>query len=483
MATNLLKVKYADSKQDQVYKNAEVVRGFGAPYLVPAGAGEAPYDIWANIECPWSISPKSVTQYVPNIELKEFRLKYSSELLSLINSARGRDEALDRLGVLTESDNKVFTLIRDISFAAAGNLTLGAATQAANGAGGRNNRRSRQAQELVKIGAGIAGFGQGYLTGKNIQDTFSDPDSLLMGFSENRKDEKSLKDPYSGLYYATPTNLRYNLPYVNIENMVSIDSSWKEPAEDGIISKTLSNAKDFLSKSSTGAAAGLTAFDLYLGYNEASMAAAEPGYAREKIKGFAPSENGDSVAITFYLYNTLGVKQIRNNWEFLYVLTYQNLPNRRSINLLDPPCVYEVTIPGHKHYPVAVIEKLSVQNIGTTKCINIETGELSTPSNNYNVKIIPEAYQVKLTIRNLLTTTQNLFKWSDTSDQAVNVFKKELSPQEKQQKEEKAQNTAKQFERAASPIAGGGSVGVFIPPGGFNAQNSSSVRFTDSPKP
>ena len=500
MSTNLQKVKYADNKDDQVYKIAEVANKFGAPYLVPFGNSEITYNVWGNSEYPWSVSPKSVTQYIPKITLKEYRLKYSSELLSLINSAKGRAEAFNRVSwlgsndvtnilagalaagttirgtaIVTQTAINAAARLGDLAAAAAG-VRGGPAVADAARAAVANVKGIAQAAAAAAENA--AGFAAGNVLVNSIQNTLADPENLFLSFGSARKSDKGLMDPYDGLYYATATNINYDLPYVSIDNMVSINSTWGEPGKESIINKAFDTAKEFLSNNAKGAKFAFTTFDLNVLTKEASLAAAEPGFAREKIKGYAPSDKGDTLTLTFYLYNTLSLEQIRNNWEFLYVLTYQNLPNRRSVNLLDPPCVYEVTVPGHKHFPIASIEGLTVQNVGTTRCINIYTGELSTPdANSGAVKIVPEAYQVKLTIRNLLTTTQNIFKWSDTSSNAVSVInKKELSPEQ-----QKAKEVVKQVEKAATPVAGGGTGGVFIPRGGFNAQNSSSSLQTKEP--
>ena len=150
-----------------------------------------------------------------------------------------------------------------------------------------------------------------------------------------------------------------------------------------------------------------------------SLASTNPGTGVETIKGFIPNSDGDEINITFYLYNTESVEDIQKNWNFLYNLTYQNLPNRRSINLLDPPCVYEVEIPGYKKFPVAAITKLKITNEGTTRLFDIKKGRMPDPntSTGKDVKMIPEAYKVTMTIKSLFMNTRNLFYYSyDNSD-------------------------------------------------------------------
>lgn len=437
----LTKVKYAafgntPEEQDDVYtKKQEVVLGSGAPYLVPTGKN-ADYNVWKNEDYLWSISPKGVTDYIPYIRLEEFRLKYSSELLSLINSARGLQEAFSRADLFSpQTNNELISLLQG-AVATAGGLSFASsdAFKAIIDSGARVATRGRGIGGATgKVLGGLidspaAGFGASLSLSRSIQATLADPDALLLGFSETRKNE-ALMDPYTGLYYATPTNINYTLPYISIDNMVEINSTWSEPGKEGPVSRALQLSKDLLTKSGAkGVGAGLTTFDLFAAAAESAAFAGEPGSGREKIKGFAPPENGDSVSLSFFLYNTLRADVIQKNWEFLYVLNYQNLPNRRSINLLDPPCVYRVQIPGYKRFPIAAIEKLKVENVGLTRYIDLTNGSLTFPGNaigsqnSANVKMIPEAYKVTMTVRSLLTATQNLFQWSDSQTNAVNVF-------------------------------------------------------------
>jgi hypothetical protein len=162
--------------------------------------------------------------------------------------------------------------------------------------------------------------------------------------------------------------------------------------------------------------------------SQLDLALQNPGTAQEKIKAFTPNDTGDSINVSFYLYNTTNnISFLKKNWEFLFKLTYQNLPNRRSINLLDPPCVYEVEIPGFKRFPIAVIDNFKVTNEGTTRLVDINTGEVvsSSSTGSQNVKLIPEAYKVTLKITSLLTNTRNLYYYTfDQQQNKVTVFEK-----------------------------------------------------------
>jgi hypothetical protein len=241
----------------------------------------------------------------------------------------------------------------------------------------------------------------------------------------------SNSNPYYGLYQGKETGNEYHLPYLNPQNMTSNLGTWKG-IDGSEIAKGISSAAG----TAGGLGIGLGQFGvasieefqkLGLGLeaisNVASVGAnlaGTPGISKETIKAYTPNETGDAITTTFYLFNTENVADIGKNWKFLYTLTYQNLPDRRSLSRMDPPCIYDVTVPGFKRFPVAVISNLKVDNVGTTRLVDITTGEMTSTAGaknaNVNVKIIPEAYKVTLTIQSLLTNTRNLFKYSyDTS--------------------------------------------------------------------
>ena len=245
--------------------------------------------------------------------------------------------------------------------------------------------------------------------------------------------ESTVYAPYSNLYPAEKTGFEYILPYLNTENMTEQAGSWR-PAMEGNFTSAISRvAEAGLSEIpgiGTAGAAALTRITGGAFRNleaisnlDIAIAGSAPGVAQEKIKVFAPNDSGDSINLSFYLYNTETPEDIRNNWEFLFNLTYQNLPNRKSINRLDPPCVYEVVVPGYKRFPVAVIDTLKVTNLGTTRLVDINTGEIQSPgaaAGNTNVKIIPEAYKIDIKITSLLINSRNLY-YSAYKSTPVNV--------------------------------------------------------------
>ena len=352
-------------------------------------------------EYPWTLNDSNgLRKYVPKVILKEYKLTNSGELNALRNSIAASQESASG------------QIVRALAASRIGASTGRALAPAVGG----NARRG-----AIYGGVAAAAFS---LIASQEQQVITNIDPLK---------------PYEGLYPAVETKNLYYLPYLNVDNMTDSSGSvgsWKAP--DETFAANLKKAGKAGASMLVGEAA--TAFTQLVGaFNEAAQNAQqlefamfEPGAATEKIKLFAPKEEGDVINIVFYLSNTIGVyagtgvHPIQRNWDFLYKLTFQNLPNRRSINLLDPPCVYDVEVPGFKKFPIAVIDSLKITNEGTTRMVNITNGQIEEAnSGSGQVKLVPEAYKVSISIRSLLMNTQNLFAYSSSvKDQynQINVF-------------------------------------------------------------
>jgi hypothetical protein len=362
---------------------------------------------------PWTLTPANsqLRKYVPQLELIEYDLQFSGEVQSiktLLNATLNSKYAQTVVaGVVTgigaATATKALNVIGDV---------------AAGGGAGKAGPAIAKAvtNGVVQAGVAIAGAAAGYGLAKEFIDQIPSLTNL------------DYLAPYKNLYPAIPTGNKYYLPYLNVENFTNVSGVWGSVELNRITTAatTVAGAGGAIAGLAFGEAASLK-FDKQLAgvleigkgiqnVAELEFALRAPGASIENIKKFKPKEDGDTITVTFYLYNTQTQLDIVNNWKFLYYLTYQNLPNRRSSSLLDPPCVYEVNVPGYKRFPIAVIESFNVTNEGTTRLVDITTGEMSTystGSTNNNVKIVPEAYKVSITFKSLLTSTRNLLRYSN----------------------------------------------------------------------
>jgi hypothetical protein len=205
-----------------------------------------------------------------------------------------------------------------------------------------------------------------------------------------------ISDPYANMYVTenTTDNFIYHLPWLlnNGSNLRRISNSWKDE-----------NGKPLSSSGNTGS--NSTAGDI-LGTLGGIMAGAiSPGFGVEKIQSFDQTANM-SLNITFPLYNTVSVESTFRNYCFVNLFSYQNLKNRTSLISYVPPCVYEVESygGGGVYMPMACVENLSIENIGTVRLMKEFTEYVGdTPL------LIPEAYMVSITLKEMIPQSANIF--------------------------------------------------------------------------
>ena len=371
----------------------------GAPILIPASGAKNGINVHQNYA--WTLSDSTqLRNYIPKIILTEYKLTQSGQLGSL---------KLQLAAVTTAGK-----VVASLPFIGAG---IRAGVDFAVGAAAENPNQ---------IAGGVLG-GSAAAAGLFAVNTLLNLETGL-----------DAELPYSNLYPVNSTGFVYTLPYLNIDNMTGIAGDWTSVNTTDTV-KNLGGAGKALFGAGVEGALGKSAgaveankimksianaLQAGAAASQMDIALGSPGSGVETIKAFAPNVNGDEISLTFYLYNTESLEDIQKNWNLLFLLNYQNLPNRRSINLLDPPCVYQVEIPGFKRFPIAAMTKFKVTNEGTTRLIDITTGLMPDDGmTGPNVKMIPEAYKVTITLKSLLMNTRNLFIYANDSSNRVNVMK------------------------------------------------------------
>ena len=116
---------------------------------------------------------------------------------------------------------------------------------------------------------------------------------------------------------------------------------------------------------------------------------------RPKFYQFA-SAREPSVNITLTLYNTITPMSYLKHTKFIQQLSLSNLPRRVTRAIVEPPCIYEVLIPGEVFYPYCYISRLQIKNVGTRRMINNE--------------IIPDAYQIDINLTSLIKDANNMYE-------------------------------------------------------------------------
>lgn len=190
---------------------------------------------------------------------------------------------------------------------------------------------------------------------------------------------------YENLYGVKRTKFKYRLPYLENEYK-SISNSWS--GGGGSLETLLgSTASSFITK------------DLFPKIS--------PGVGIDYSKSFQYGTDGPSHNIQFYLDNTNDGEYggYEANFRFIYLLLYQNLPNRVNKLTYVPPVIYRSKLPGVFSYRWSFLNNVKVDMIGVRRTKTINDFVDGKPSQ----VVIPEGYQVNLTIQSLVPETQNLY--------------------------------------------------------------------------
>lgn len=194
-----------------------------------------------------------------------------------------------------------------------------------------------------------------------------------------------LRDKYAYLYIRKETGTVYKFPYFD-NSFFSFSNSFEETYNSGnsILDKIASRMGEVTKNIQDVASMGI--------------ALTEPGMYVQRPKFYDFKSSGISVDVEFYLYNTLTEGSYSKNLELLTKLIIQNTPHRHNRILVDPPCIYELTVPGRGFYPYAYISELRIDHAGTKRMLKNGNGKDT---------IVPDAYQVKIKFESLVSEVNN----------------------------------------------------------------------------
>jgi len=450
--------------QSNLYKRVSPADGLGADVLMPNKGTETNQDNifpsqnsvevnWPGKNRPnkdafglvdvfnnytWTLSPRTARQQVPKIELVEYKLVLSSEISGALYTLLGYEDDVNVIARQTEQS------VQDI-------------TSAVSSTGSTLKKRALSnpaiAPILKQINITPSKFFENINSSINkFRDNVTSllpkpagtPNSESAGFakandmSSQTPTRNSELDPYIGLYAIEPTGWVYAMPYLGAANMVSPSNSWGESTQlkdaltqiTGSFSFKGGSDKAGDKDTKTGAAGGAGGAGSKFGFDplafikgvrDIGLGAGGGLITAEKPQSFTGTDR-DSIDVSFVLLNTYKFEDIRRNWEFCFLFTYQNLANRKGINLLDPPSLYRVLIPGYKQLPIGWITNLKIENIGMTRLVDIvDDVPVTTDSANPNVKMIPEAYRVSFSIQCGLYNARNLFSFAENPTKVVSV--------------------------------------------------------------
>lgn len=209
---------------------------------------------------------------------------------------------------------------------------------------------------------------------------------------------QSNKDPYEGIYALEDTGFNYIFPLYTT-NMINKGNSYSDSYSGdgkGFGEKIATHIKGF----TEGHAQGLRAI-------------VEPGLYIEKTQFYNFGQNRESVTFSFPLLNTISSEQIDENYQFLFLILFQNSLYRKDRSAFIPPCIYEVLIPNIRYMKYAYISNLSIDFLGTRRMVTVNTPTLQ---GNTVKTIVPEAYNVSITVTGLHDEVGNFLIRAGSND-------------------------------------------------------------------
>ena len=199
----------------------------------------------------------------------------------------------------------------------------------------------------------------------------------------------------------------YTLPYFNTVGYELRTTQWKALDSVGDSLKSMATGASQIASSlgMEGAAKGIdTLASLGGAAGAASNTMMNSMYPSvgitDRPKVFAGHEDRQ-ITISFPLYNTLYVGDWEHNLDLIKTLMNQNLYNKRDYITGVPPHYYSVKVPGQYFCWAAAMTDIKVEYLGNQRLLD-------------GTNIVPDAYQVTLTLSELVSPSRNQFDAIDT---------------------------------------------------------------------
>jgi len=133
----------------------------------------------------------------------------------------------------------------------------------------------------------------------------------------------------------------------------------------------------------------------------AALAAAYPKVGIMDRPKLWSSHDFRTIEIKFPLFNTVGPNDWIKNRDLCWQLVNQNLFTKRDFVTGIPPVYYEILIPGQHYSYAASVTNLTIYNRGNMRTLL---------DNDGGPTIVPDVYEVNITLQDLVMPSQNLFQ-------------------------------------------------------------------------
>ena len=361
----------------------------------------------------WTISPKSsrngeadvnkykdnnyrnVNDEVPYIILKEKYFLVNNLIAQALYTLSATLEDSGVTGATTTGASNIAGATTEI-----GKSLLGKIVNLAEFSGVRDFITTESSEQINQTG--VAGIVDTVF--QSISNTVKETADIKQIFEKyNNPDLEKVLFPYQKLYIVGPTGFTYKLPFLSNTVLNTINSFSGANNENvagiltGIVDKLPSVAETILGT---------------------FKVLAQAGSARiERTKYYQYPTEGQPIEVTLPLYNTRPATygDICNNFKLVLLLLYQNLPLRQDKVIIEPPVLYDVTIPGNRREPYCYVSSLVINHRGSTRMMEINLAGVSNSGGGNDVKlpdtiktIIPDMYEIKLTLQPMVASSKNL---------------------------------------------------------------------------
>ncbi len=258
---------------------------------------------------------------------------------------------------------------------------------------GKSAITGAQQSELATIRKGasmIETLGQGAAQLYEALANYQDPDLEAVLF------------PYQRLYFTGPTGFQYKLPYLSPRSFDHTNQfSPLGQSEGGAMGTLVDNILKGMQGAQDVINLGTQAGKTYI----------------ERVQTYDyPTQDAD-IEVKVPLYNTTPAtyQDICNNYKLCFLLLYQNSPLKQDKLVVEPPCLYDVKIPGMKRHPYCYLKSITVTHQGNTRVMDVDISDLEYAAGGPDLlpngtvqAVVPDAYLLTLTFTPVLTQTKNL---------------------------------------------------------------------------
>jgi hypothetical protein len=209
---------------------------------------------------------------------------------------------------------------------------------------------------------------------------------------------------YKEIWPDNPTNNYYILPFFS-RTLLTLDADWQATDQTATQAAVgvLGGLETFTGSKAFGD------FGKLIGQaSEVANLALQAQYPvvgiPDRPKSFA-GHTARTIQIEFPLYNTVEVTDLQKNRELINILATQNHFNKRSFITGRPPVFYRVHVPGQYYSFASYMSNFTVEMLGN---MTVENGQ-----------IVPDAYEIKMSLTEMLSPSLNQFSAAFSEGEAA----------------------------------------------------------------